>query len=202
MKEDLLKSFLDFYIKIFGVDKLGSYLFNEIKKYVGEKLVEYVKKRSKEIFGKLEILFLSDEKYFSILQNNQEKKMELIQTMNSLSDEKKELLIFCLYGVKDMNIKNGKPFFKTEIVSFIVFQKKEFFKNDFNSNIIFCYNDINLFRQKVTHTIDNISQILSTNILFSAVLLSIPDDKETISFDGRVVSTILDDDEVFLNKVA
>ena len=202
MREDFLKSFLEFYIKIFGVDKLGSYLFDEIKKYVGEKLVEYVKKKSKEIFEELEILFLSDEKYFSILQNNQEKKMELIQIMNSLSNENKELLVFCLYGIKDMNVKNGNPYFKTEIVSFIVFQKKEFFKNNFNSNIIFFYNDINLFRQKINYTINNISQVLSTNILFSAVLLSIPDGREIDSLEEIIISKILGDEDVFLDEVA
>ena len=194
---------LDDYAVNLGAQNLEETLYEEIENFIGKKFINIIRKGCEKAFTKADIIFLSDESYFPITKNKDEnKKMELIQYLNSFSNEKKEPLVFYLFKLKEIKILNREVYVEVEAVSTLLFQKKEYLKVSPDLDISFFY-DIELFKQNISQIINNLSNYFETEYVFSAVLISKTDRSKTEpNRDNDVQVFNLFDDEDSLQKVA
>ena len=186
---------LDDYAVNLGAQNLEETLYEEIENFIGKRFIEIVREKCENAFTKLKIVFLSDESYFPITRNkDNEKKMELLQYLNSFSNEKKEPLIFYLFRLKEIKISDREVYVGVEKISTLLFQKKQYLQVSSDLDISFFYY-IDLFKKNITQIINNLPNYFKTEYVFSAVLISLQDRNKTEPIDEKVKVFNLFDNE-------
>lgn len=181
MADKQLELFLDYYLRVFGIEDLKSHIYDRIGDHLKETFMEAVKSEINKFQNKIEVLFLSDSSYFPIVGGDEGKRNELMQRMNFFSnlDFTDRPLIFFCFGMKKFNlIKTGANLEIVTPVCFI-YQQKEFFKIDSSMGITI-FSDINLFFQEINKFTNQIPKMFKNNVFFSTALFTTPSGSKSI----------------------